>query len=361
MNSSRILVAQNGETMKSLIILIALMPATVLAAKPLFSSDEPIQAVLTAPITQVYRERKQKVRLYHEGVLSYKYGTDKTHRASVKVRTRGNFRRLNCAHPPLRLNFKKKDNDINLFERQDKLKLVGPCKNGEAYQDYVGLEYLVYKMWEALSPYHFKTRLIELSYLDSDKKRKPRQATTFVIEEIKDVAKRLKLKRVKQQKVKRQNMNLEQTALLELFQLLIGNTDYSTLAAPEGENCCHNARLLVASDTTSGIVPVPYDFDVSGFVDPPYATPAPQYPIKNVRQRYFTGWCKEESRFRGAIQTFQQQKAELYNLVNSATVIGDRSRQKATNYLNSFYTLLDNPDRVEREILNRCRGSVITG
>jgi hypothetical protein len=343
------------------LLLLALLPISGNAAKPLFSSDEPIEAVLSAPLTQAYGERKKDVRLYKLGTFSFKYATDKTHRLDVKIRTRGNYRRLNCTHPPLHLNFVKKGNDSTLFEKQDKLKLVGPCKSGSAYQEYIGLEYLVYKLWEEMSPYHFKTRLVNLSYVDTDNKRKPWQATTFLIEDVDDVAKRSKRERLAQPKGIRRQMNLEQTALLEVFQLLIGNTDYSTLAAPEDDNCCHNARLLVEKDKTTDVIPVPYDFDVSGFVDAPYAEPPAQYRIKRVRQRYFTGWCKEDAQFLAAIELFKQRQASLYDIVQQASVISEKSRKKALEYLDSFSDLIDDPKRVQKEIIGRCRGEVIRG
>lgn len=347
--------------MRVFFLILAFLPVTAFASKPLFENNQPLEAVLSAPVTQTYKDRKKAVRLYHKGTISYLDGAGTTQRVDVKIRTRGNFRRLNCSHPPLRLNFTKKANDGTVFERQDKLKLVGPCKNGPAYQEYVGLEFIVYKIWEAVSPYHFKTRLIHLSYLDTAKKKKPRKATTFVIEDVSDVAKRVNRKRLEQPKVRRQQMNLEETALLEVFQLLIGNSDYSTLAAPEGDNCCHNARLLVLKGETGNIIPVPYDFDVSGFVDAPYAVPAAQYPIKDVRQRYFTGWCKEPPQFLSAIERFKERKARLYEIVQQATVINDRTRGKTVRYLDSFYEIIEDPSRVQDEVIGRCRGSVIAG
>lgn len=343
-------------------LLVFLFPAThSLASKPLFTSNEPLEAVLSAPIAQAYSERKKDVRLYRPGIFSYKYGSGKTNRLDVSIRTRGNFRRLNCSLPPLHLNFQKRANDSTVFERQNKLKLVGPCKTGASYQQLIGLEYLVYKLWEELSPYHFKTRLINLTYIDTAKKRKPRQATTFVIEDIDDVAKRLKRERLEQNKVNRRQMSLSQTALVEMFHLFIANTDYSTLVAPAGDNCCHNSRLLVYPEAVADAIPVPYDFDSSGFVNAPYAKPAPQYPIKKVRQRYFSGWCKEDHHFLNAIQLFRDRKSRLFDIVQDATVINDKTKQKAVQFMQDFYTLIDSPKRVDKEILKRCRGSVIKG
>lgn len=328
---------------------------------PLFANEQPIQAVLSGPITTLYRQRKQDVRLYLDGAFSYKIGSEPAIRSGVKIRTRGNYRRLNCAHPPLLLNFKKTDNRDSLLVGQDKLKLVGPCKPNQAYQEYIGLEYLAYRIWQTVSPYHFKTRLLELSYIDTDKKRKPWTSTAFLIEDLSDVAKRVNRKRLRQVKVTRRQLDLAQTALLEVFQLFIGNSDYSTLAAPAGSDCCHNARLLVKKGEATGVIPVPYDFDVSGMVNAPYAKPAPQYPINSVRQRYFTGWCKEPARFQAAIDVFQQRKSEIYKLLNESQVINKKSKQKTILYADRFYDLINDPQRVAKEVIGRCRGSVING
>lgn len=335
--------------------------STIQAGTPLFDSEEPIKAVLSAPIVTTYRQKKQDVRLYQSGELTYKISNGESRKLPVKIRTRGNYRRLNCAHPPLRLNFAKKDTKGTLFKGQDKLKLVGSCQGGNAYQQYVGLEYLAYKIWQLISPHHFKTRLIELSYIDSEKKRKPWSRTTFVIEDIADVAKRAQKVQYKKPKVEPKQMDFKATALLEMFQLLIANTDYSTLMGPGKEPCCHNARLLGNKGANRGFIPVPYDFDVSGFVDAPYASPAAQYPINKVRQRYFSGWCKNPTHFEQAAKHIVSLKDQIYALTADAPILTDSSKRKTERYLAKYFEILESPDRMEKLVINRCRGKMVSG
>ena len=57
------------------------------APTPLFSSDAPLKAVLTAPISQAYQQKRQEQRLYLEGHWSYLDG-DTTVRHPGKIRTR---------------------------------------------------------------------------------------------------------------------------------------------------------------------------------------------------------------------------------------------------------------------------------
>ncbi len=161
-----------------------------------------------------------------------------------------------------------------------------------------------------------------MSYVDTDGRMKPRTANTFIIESIEDAAKRSQKKLLDIEKIKRSQLNPQATALAEMFQLFIGNTDYSTITGQPGSTCCHNVRLIADKtnppETSTGVIPIPYDFDASGFIDAPYSVPAAQYPIKDVRRRYFSGTCKEERHFMSAIARFNDRKTALYDIVNSA-------------------------------------------
>ena len=41
------------------------------------------------------------------------------------------------------------------------------------------------------------------------------------------------------------------------------------------------------------LVPIPYDFDATGIVNPPYALPAAGLSIRNVRVRLYRGQCRD--------------------------------------------------------------------
>ena len=114
-----------------LLLSLALASSAGAAEKaPLFQDDEILKAVLTAPISQAYEQRDQDVRIYFPGQWTYLNADGESQRLDVSIRTRGNFRRVNCALPPLQLNFKKSQVKGTEFKKQDKLKLVAPCQNG---------------------------------------------------------------------------------------------------------------------------------------------------------------------------------------------------------------------------------------
>ncbi|MEH6587029.1 MAG: hypothetical protein V7720_10730 [Halioglobus sp.] len=348
--------------LRAILVIFLFIPAFVHGAEapPLFSAESTLKAVLTAPILQAYGQKKKEDRLYLDGHWAHNAG-EQNERLSVKIRTRGNYRRKNCDLPPLMLNFKKKEVESTPLAGQDKLKLVSPCKNGDKYQQLIYLEYLVYQLFALYSDYHMRTRLVDVAYVDTGKKDRRWQSTNFFIEDDKDMAARYDLKQKKIAATMRAQMDLPQTALVEVFQYMIGNVDYSTLKSPEGENCCHNVKLLAIEGADKGFIPVAYDFDSSGLVNAPYATVPASIPIKRVTTRYFNGWCKEERRYNEVIARMLEQEKAAIAIFEESPFLSSTYRKRAVRYLEGSYDRIRDPDSVEREILKRCRGEIIKG
>jgi hypothetical protein len=325
--------------------------------QPLFQDHEIIKAVLTAPIAQAYAQRKQEVRLYIPGNFVYADADGASHRLDVSIRTRGLFRREYCDLPPLQLNFKKKQVKETLFAGQDKLKIVAPCKHGAMWQQKVVLEYLAYRTLQILTDTSFSTRLIRLSYVDSDEKKTPWTDLVFVIEDDDDMAERLGLIKLGVVSNRFDQLNRPATALAELFLLLIANNDFSMLEGPEGEPCCHNTEILAPEDDADTRVPVPFDFDLSGLVNAEYAAPPSHIPIRFVRTRYYRGLCHPPGILEEAIEKVQSKRDEILNLYAETELLEARSKASTLRYVEEFFELLDDEKRVKKEIVGRCRGS----
>lgn len=336
---------------------LCLATSTIAAADvlPLFQESTPLKAVLSAPLTQIYREKRKEERLYYPGHWSYNGNEGATRRLDVKVRTRGVFRREHCRLPPLRLNFRKSTVKGTLFRGQNKLKLVGPCNTGRSDEQLLALEYLVYRMFEVVSgDYHFKTRLIELSYVDTDKNRKPWTDMTFVIEDESDLGKRIK-RQIQKDKLSPAELDPQAAATVELFQYMIGNTDFSTIRSVAGRDCCHNIKLFRDKKGQGGVIPIPYDFDSSGFVNAPYAGVSEKLPIKTVRQRHFMGRCRNDSAFADSVALFRQKREAVLDVVRQSTDITDRQRRNSLKYLEEFFQILDDPKRTESKLKEKCK------
>ena len=323
---------------------------------PLFQDHSVFRVVLTAPLSQVYAQRTQDVRIYFPGQWSYTDEDGVTQRLDVGVRTRGVFRRGYCKTPPLQLNFKKGQVKKTLFAGQDKLKLVVPCLFGlEAGQNLL-LEYLAYRTLEILTDKSFGTRLIRLSYLDSDENLAPWTDLVFVIEDDGDLAKRLNLEKIKVASNQFHQLDSATTALADLFQFLIANNDYSVLAAREGDSCCHNTEMLALKDDADVRFPVPYDFDFSGLVNAPYAAPPDRLPIRSVRYRYFNGLCQRREVLDHAIAQIQSKRDEITALFENTTELSANRRRRSLTFIDQYFEIVNSPEKIEEEIISHCRG-----
>jgi hypothetical protein len=323
---------------------------------PLFRDHTTLKAVLTAPIAQTYAQRDSEVRLYHPGQWTYIDEKGETQRLDVSIRIRGNFRRLYCELPPLRLNFRKSQVKGTLFKGQDKLKLVAPCQHGLDSQQKLLLEYLAYRTYEILTDQSFGTRLIRLSYVDSDEALRSWTDLVFVLEDEKDLASRLQLDKAHVKENQFHELDQSATALAELFQLLISNHDYSVLKGPEGEYCCHNTEMFTRKETADKRIPIPYDFDMSGLVNAKYAAPPAHLPIRLVRTRYYRGLCQPPEIMNAAVAHILSKKEDILALYESMPDLSRLSRNRTLGYLKKYFAILEDPANLKAEVLDRCRG-----
>jgi len=58
-----------------------------------------------------------------------------------------------------------------LFEGNKKLKLVLPCDYGKGSNDLILKEYLCYRLYEHITPYSFKTRLVNIELTEQREKK----------------------------------------------------------------------------------------------------------------------------------------------------------------------------------------------
>lgn len=324
--------------------------------KPLFQDHEAVKAVLTAPIAQTYAQRDSDSRLYFPGQWTYINADGETQRLDVSIRIRGNFRRQYCELPPIRLNFKKGQVKGTLFEGQDKLKVVSPCQNGAESQQKLLMEYLAYRTFEILTEYSLGVRLIRLSYVDSDNRKKPWTDLVFVIEDEGDLGKRLDIDRVRVAANEFDELDQPATALVELFQLLISNHDYSVLQGPENKYCCHNIELYAHEESANKRIPIPLDFDMSGLVNANYASPPAHLPIRRVRTRYYRGLCQPDDVMQDAVARMLSKKDEILQLFETQEGLSSLTRSQSLKYVSDFFAILEDETEFNEEVLQRCRG-----
>ena len=354
-------VTLSGKVLAMLAAVVCCGLAHAAELKPLFASDEVMSVVLRAPLTTIRKQRKLNKRDEVQGMLQFKDGSGLEATLEVGVRSRGNYRRKNCRHPPLRLNFKGKPVKGTLFEGQEKLKLVSPCKSGQRYEELIVSEYLVYRTYSILSDYSFRVRPLDVDFIDTEKKKSSsRRSFAFLIEDMHDMAARHGKIVPDWERTKSTSLDPVELGIVEVFQFMVGGHDWSVIGGPKGERCCHNARLIVDPGWEVGVIPVPYDFDLTGMVDAPYAFPPEKVPIRSVRQRYFRGRCKGPELWQLAFDRYREKKSAIYDLYRNETRLANKAQRKALKYLDAFYRILENDKKREKAMTNRCRGTVPT-
>src|SRR4051812_40955600 len=126
----------------------------------LFKDSKPLDIALKVSISQVKDNTGDT--LYEAHVLYYKDGKETYDSVKTEMKVRGKFRLENCYFPPLGLKFQKADVKGTLLEGNKSLKLVMPCKSQSSSNYLVVREFLCYKLYEVLTPYCLKTRLVNL-------------------------------------------------------------------------------------------------------------------------------------------------------------------------------------------------------
>ncbi len=318
----------------------------------LFQSETPIKIKWKYSDRDMRRETNDST--YMDCVLSYQEEDGTWDSLEVQVRARGNWRQENCFLTPVKLRIKKDQRQGNLFKGNKELKMVLPCRNNDQGQDYVLRELMAYKLYEAVSPFHFKTRRVALDFTD-DRGRKERdyQLEAFFIEDTKEVADRCNARRLKRfvHPLQQDDFTCTQN---DFFQFLIGNTDYSVAYQ-------HNQKLLFVEGRKA--IPVPYDFDMCGLVNASYAVVSQiqgeTLPITDVTDRLYRGFKRPAAPgvYEEVRQYYLDHKDDILAKADELKpeFRDPKQFEEAREYIGEFFSILESPARYKRDILDRAR------
>jgi len=320
---------------------------------PLFANHSPLSVTIEAPLTTLMTERPDEK--YLDGTFSYTAGDGALQVFDLKLRTRGSYRRQkkHCDFAPIRLNFRKKQVAELEFAGQDKLKLVTHCQNGRPhYRQLLLREFLAYRILQLMTDKSYGVRLLQINYIDTEG-AEPMTSIGFVIEDDDAIAERIGMLPVSTSHITYDDLERQQANLINVFQFLIGNTDYSLVNREPGENCCHNADLMSATEGPP-FTPLPYDFDFAGLVNAPYAEPNPQLDLRSVRQRLYRGRCSNNELLPATFERFFEKKDAVYGIVAELELFNAESRRDITRYLDAFYDSISQSRRIKSRFIDRC-------
>jgi hypothetical protein len=250
----------------------------------------------------------------------------------------------------MKVKIKKGDAKGTIFEGNKSLKLVLPCRLGDAYDELIMKEYLCYKFYEPVTPYAFNTRLLDIAISDNGRKsEKAYQVKGFFIEDDKLVANRFNGKVVDTKNIHMRQLHDTTMLKHDFFEFMIANTDWSNTGQ-------HNNQIIV---TGSGkYIPVPYDFDMAGFVDAPYATVSETLGIESVRDRLYRGYCQDEGVTQFVRREYVNAKPSILKVFDvNESYFTAKKLTEMKSYILEFFDIMENDASFNNKITRSCRSN----
>jgi hypothetical protein len=311
----------------------------------LFLEHEPLTLRLETDLHALTHDRGTQ-RKDHPATLRYAVGTD-TGSIAVKLRTRGIFRLKTCGFPPIRLDLPAHKVDGTPFAGEDRLKLVTHCQNGSLYEHNLLREYALYRAFNAVTDSSFRVRLAHVTYVDSVRHDSVSRYG-FLIESDAALARRVAAEPVTATNIYDPIIDPPFMTLVAVFQYLIGNLDWSVWGR-------HNMAIFQKRDEPRPLLAVPYDFDFSGAVNAPYASPPPQVPVKSVRDRWYRGFCQPDSVLQPALARFRAAKDSMYASVRAVPDLPPGDVRNVLGYFDEFFHVIDDRGSVYVAFVRNCR------
>ena len=313
----------------------------------LFSLEDPMDITLKFDIKSYQREKMKGE--YMPVQLTYHVNDTLDINKKVRVKARGEFRRDHCILPPFWLNIKKAKVGNKLLKGTKKIKIVTHCKDSKQYEQYVIKEYLAYKIYNEISPYSLRVRLVHMKYIDTGRKNKETSSWAFMIEPEDMMAERVGAVPIKSDVVSMRYCDTLMMDVSALYMYMIGNADYSIAGR-------HNMKLIRRQDPNRPLpVPVPYDFDYAGIVNAFYAIPGENLGLTSVKERYYLGPCRDDHHYLTAIDQIQRNKDSILEVAISSPYLEEKVRKELIKYLEEYFSLAEKSENLIRSLKSTCR------
>jgi hypothetical protein len=312
----------------------------------IFETETPLNISLEYDITSFIKDKEKGE--YYDAILRIHYDNNQVTTKNIKLKVRGHFRREYCYFPPIYLNFKS--DPIEKSGLTGKIKLVTHCSNLKKHDKYIIREYLAYKMFNVLSDYSFRVRLLNVTYIDTGERKKNYKRVGFLLEPVSFLSKRKGAALVHHALIREGAIFEKEADKVALFEYMIGNTDWKIKGG-------HNIKYFKPLNmTTSKVVPVPYDFDYSGFVGTRYSVPQTWTSVKNVYEREYLGFCRQSDEdYLNNVNGFNEKKEVIFGVIEQCEFMSDKDKKILSNYIGDFFSIIDKPKRIVQILKNECR------
>ena len=313
--------------------------------RTLFQDGPPLAFTLTAEFRLINGERTPNNAKQFPGVLTVD-GAD----IPVTLSSRGHLRlkSATCDFVPIKVVFDRAKLAGTIFEGQTTLKLGTHCRNDGEYDQYVMREYLAYKLANLVTPLSFRARLARGTYVEARSKRTLSTHSALFLEHENDVARRLRGREARLPHMAFSEFDAEALTRAMMLEYMLGNTDYSIWTL-------HN--VVVVQDKRRRFFPVPYDFDLSGMVHPPYAAPDPRLSLKSVTDRLYRGPCRSTEAFIAAAAPFRARQADMIAAIDAVAGLEPLHKREMKDYLDGFFRRIATPESIKKTFVDGCPAS----
>jgi hypothetical protein len=309
------------------------------SALSLFEAEEIPYAVLETDMRLLIKNKFREE--YQPATLKIVQAHGDTTAYAVEIRSRGNMRKEVCYYPPFFIKFEK-----GAYSHH-KLKCVNICRDTDANEIYLLKEFIAYKIYHRLTRKGLDAHLIRVTYTDTEDVSKSMTRYAFVLQDEDEMAERFSGRVIEAQSINPDFFDPEQLALFSFFQYMIGNTDWDFGNA-------HNVKVFTDPETNT-LIPVPYDFDYSGFVNTTYAVPHETVPVEHVTDRYNKCYCISEEMCEKTRLAILQQKEAIIADIESLNCLKRKSQKDCISYLEPFFKMLEDSKQTWRVFVRDCR------
>jgi len=296
-------------------------------------------------------KKKTNDSTYVPSKMMYQLQDSSWHTIDINLRVRGNYRLKNCYFPPLKIKINKEVSKNTMFEGNKSLKIIMPCLIQKDCNDNVIKELIAYKLYEVISPHHFKTRLLDFSFEEIKKnKSKMHQLKAVFIENNSAVASRIGGK-IHKPFIHPRRQDAISSIRHAFFQFMIGNTDFS-------QAYMHNVKVFYIDKK---MIPIPYDFDMSGLINSSYAVVSQinnqKLNAHSVTQRIYRGFSRDYKQLDQVRQEFMAHKNEMLTILDNHTHYFSNPKEftKAKDYIISFFDIIEDDKSYKRAIVDKAR------
>lgn len=330
----------------SRLVVLGLLLSSIASAQ--FEVHTPLPVKLNYSVSELLEKSNDSTYIPCE--FSYLMN-DTWNSLDAEIRVRGGFRRTYCFFTPLKLRISKEQSGNTQFDQERKFKLVLPCLKSKKADDNLLKEFMAYKIFETLSPYHFKTRLMQIELQRMRKNKSDVHSLLGFMIQDDESFERLNNAKEIERHIDHKVQDEESRVINALFQYMIGNTDFSTVYL-------HNEKIFYIGDK---IVPIPYDFDMSGLVDASYAVVSQVrnevLPIETVTKRLYRGFEADDAVLESVRGRFLDKENEVFSEIeNLETYFKDpKEYELAKSYIEGFYNILKDDKKFKNRIADKGR------